>query len=320
MNHRIADYPRVRGALSAFAACAFALTFSSGVSAQERFKTPQDAVTALVAAVRSEKPAAIVTVFGRDGRAIAESGDPAADAAARAAFITAYDARNNLVAEAKDRMILTIGADEWPFPIPLVMRNDAWQFDTAAGRTELLYRRIGRNELNTIQVVLAYVDAQNEYAAMNPEKSPTPTYARQFFSSPGKKDGLYWPAAANEPPSPLGDVFARATSEGYRFGGTGRTPYHGYYFKILTAQGPTAAGGAVNYVVKDRMIGGFALVAWPASYGNSGVMTFLVSHAGTIFQKDLGSATDRIISQTTTFNPDQTWKRVSEAEIAGTRK
>ena len=152
-------------------------------------------------------------------------------------------------------MILTIGAKEWPFPIPLVMRNDAWQFDTAAGRTELLYRRIGRNELNTIQAVLAYVDAQNEYSTINPEKSPVPTYAQRIISSPGKKDGLYWPAAGAEVNSPLGDLVARATSEGYRAGA--RAPYHGYYFKILTSQGATAPGGAVNYVARGRMIGGF---------------------------------------------------------------
>ena len=294
-----------------------ALTFSSGISAQERFKTPQDAVTALVAAVRSEKPAAIVTVLGRDGRAVADSGDSVADAAARTAFLAAFDARNQLVADGKEKMILTIGAKEWPFPIPLVMRNDAWQFDTAAGRTELLYRRIGRNELNTIQAVLAYVDAQNEYSTINPAKSPVPVYAQRIISSPGKKDGLYWPAAGAEVNSPLGDLVARATSEGYRAGA--RAPYHGYYFKILTSQGATAPGGAVNYVVKGRMIGGFALVAWPAEYGNSGVMTFLVNHAGTIFQKDLGPATERVASQMTSFNPDQTWKRVSEAEIAGAK-
>jgi hypothetical protein len=300
----------------AAAICAATLTLSSGASAQQRFKSAEEAVTALVTAVRSDDPAAIVAVLGRDGRQIAASGDAVADRNARTLFLTAYDLRHRIVSDNKDTAVLTIGQREWPFPIPVVQRNGAWQFDTVAGREEILYRRIGRNELNAIQVALAYGDAQQEYAAMNPEKSPVPTYARRIVSSPGKKDGLFWSAQGDDPRSPIGEGMAVATLQGYRLGGQGPTPYHGYYYKILTEQGPTAPGGAVNYIVKDRMTGGYALVAYPAEYGSSGVMTFLVNHAGVVFQKDLGPRTGRIAGRMTSFGPDHTWKKVPDSELA----
>jgi Protein of unknown function (DUF2950) len=209
--------------------------------------------------------------------------------------------------EEADKAVLVIGNEEWPFPIPLVRKDDSWQFDTAAGREEILARRIGRNELNTIEACLAFVDAQQEYA----EKGigGNGVYAQRIVSQPGKKDGLYWPAASGEDESPLGDLAASAAAEGYR-AGQQRMPYHGYYYRVLTRQGPSALGGAIDYVVRGKMIGGFALVAYPAEYGNSGVMTFVVNHQGVVFQKDLGLSTARVSGAMTTFNPDQSWSRV----------
>jgi hypothetical protein len=290
-------------------------TFASLADAQQRFKSPEEAVSALIAAIRSDQPGNIVSVLGRDSRPIVDSGDEVADAKLRTAFLVAYDLQHQLTRQGTGKSILTIGKQDWPFPIPLVERNGSWTFDTAAGREEILYRRIGRNELAAIQVLLAYVAAQNEYASLNPEKTRIDTYAQRIISSPGRKDGLYWPAQANEPQSPLGPAMALATLEGYRFGDT-PSPYHGYYYKILTGQGPTAPGGAVDYVVKDQMIGGFAMVAYPAEYGNSGVMTFLVNHTGAIYQKDLGPRTARIASRMRQFSPDHTWKRVSDTDLA----
>jgi hypothetical protein len=191
-----------------------------------------------------------------------------------------------------------------------VRKDGRWEFDTAAGRLEILYRRIGRNELDAIQASLAYVDAQNEYAEKDRTGAGAGAYAQHVVSRPGKKDGLYWPSAQGEDSSPLGELVAKASSDGYRLGEQ-RAPFHGYYYKILTRQGPTAPGGAADYVVRGKMIGGFALVAYPAEYGNSGVMTFLVNHDGAVFQKDLGPRTARIARLMKSFNPDQTWKKVA---------
>jgi hypothetical protein len=301
--------------LAIFALVTCLCGFASTADAQQRFKSPDEAVSALVAAIRSDQPGNIASVLGRDSRPIVNSGDEVADAKLRTAFLVAYDLQHQLTKQGTSKSILTIGKQDWPFPIPLVERNGAWIFDTAAGREEILYRRIGRNELAAIQVLLAYVAAQNEYASINPEKTRVDTYAQHIISSPGKKDGLYWPAQANEPQSPLGPAMALATLEGYRFGDT-PSPYHGYYYKVLTGQGPTAPGGAVDYLVKDQMIGGFAMVAYPAEYGNSGVMTFLVNHTGAIYQKDLGPRTARIASRMTRFTPDHTWKRVPASDLA----
>jgi hypothetical protein len=284
---------------------------------QEVFTSPEEAVDRLVAAVRAGNASRIVSVLGGSvsSRQIVNSGDPVADANARNAFITAYDARNRLVGEHSNKRILLIGDQDWPFPVPLVPYRTLWRFDPVAGREEILFRRIGRNELNAIQVSLAYVDAQNEYAAANPEKTPVAAYAQRFMSRPGKKDGLYWPDDAQAAKSPLGEAVAAATREGYRFGDT-PIPYHGYYYKILTGQSAAAPDGAIDYVVKGRMIGGFALIAYPAEYGNSGVMTFIVNHAGVIYQKDLGLRTHRLARRINVFSPDGTWKKVPETDLA----
>ena len=284
------------------------LVSATAASAQQSFKSPDDAVAALVSATKDNWPKGVVTVLGPDSNDIVSSGDAVADEAARQKFLAAYDAKHQITMEGDNKAVMVIGPEDYPFPIPLTRKGAAWQFDTAAGRLEILYRRIGRNELAAIQASLAYVDAQNEYAAKDRTGAGGANYAQRIVSRPGKKDGLYWSAAQGEETSPLGELVAQATNEGYAVGS--RTPFHGYYFKVLTSQGSMAAGGAVDYIVRGKMIGGFALVAYPADYGNSGVMTFLVNYAGTVFQKDLGERTTKLAERMTSFNPDQTWKKV----------
>jgi hypothetical protein len=280
----------------------------SSVNAQQVFKTPEEAATALAAAIKSGATRDILKVLGRDAVEIMFSGDEVADREARERFVGAYDAKHNVTVEG-DKAFLVVGADDFPLPIPLVRQETSWKFDTAAGRLEVLYRRIGRNELDAIQTCLAYVDAQNEYAEKDRTGAGPGVYARRIVSSSGKKDGLYWPSSDGDA-SPLGELVAQASQEGYK-AGAGRTPYHGYYYRILTRQGPNAPGGALDYVVKGKMIGGFALLAYPAEYGNSGVMTFLVNHSGTVYQKDLGDYTMSLAERMTWFDPDQTWKKVN---------
>lgn len=297
------------GRLAGWSAAIVMLASVSVASAQQSFKSPEDAVEALVSATRDNWPKGVVAVLGADGAEIVSSGDKVADEAMREKFLAAYAARHQVTKEGDDKAVVVIGAEDFPFPIPLTRKGAAWRFDTAAGRLEILYRRIGRNELSAIQACLAYVDAQNEYAEKTRAATGGAVYAQRIVSSPDKKDGLYWPAAPGEEASPLGELVARATTEGYAATGA-QTPFHGYYYRILKRQGPMAAGGAVDYVVRGKMIGGFALVAYPAEYGNSGVMTFVVSYAGTVFQKDLGERTARIAARMTSFDPDQTWKKV----------
>ena len=297
------------GKLTSWTAAIVIIASVSVASAQQSFKTPEGAVGALVTATKDAWPKGVVAVLGRDGVDIISSGDKVADEAIRQKFLATYDAKHQIAKEGEDKAVLIIGTEDFPFPIPLTRKDGAWQFDTAAGRLEILYRRIGRNELAAIQASLAYVDAQNEYAEKDRTGAGVSTYAQRIVSRPGKKDGLYWPAAQGNDASPLGELVAHATTEGYAIGG-GRIPFHGYYFKILAEQGPTAPGGAMGYVVRGKMIGGFALVAYPAQYGNSGVMTFVVNHAGTVFQKDLGERTAKLAERMTSFNPDQTWKKV----------
>jgi Protein of unknown function (DUF2950) len=300
---------------AAIAAVTALLTLANGAFAQDRFKTSDDAVAALISAVRAGAPALLIRVLGPGSGDIVLSGDTVADADTRRRVLDAYDTKHQIVMEGDDKAVLVIGPEDWPFPIPLVRQNDTWRFDAVAGRREILVRRIGRNELSAIQTCLAYVDAQQEYA----EKgfSGNGVYARRLVSSSDKKDGLYWPAQSGEDESPLGELAAAAAAEGYS-AGLRRMPYHGYYYKILTRQGTSAPGGALDYVVRGNMVGGFALVAYPAQYGNSGVMTFLVNHKGVIYEKDLGRRTDAFASAMTSFNPDHTWRRVADAAPSAT--
>lgn len=286
---------------------------ASNVAAQQTYNSPEEAITALVDAVRSDSTETLLSVFGPDGEEIISSGDDVSDAAGRAKFIEAYDTKHALERSGDDTVELVLGDEEWPFPIPLVRQNDKWNFDAAAGRGEILARRIGRNELSTIQAILAYVDAQNEYAELARTNDGIAMYAQRIVSRPGKKDGLYWPVELGGK-SPLGDLAAKAAAEGYS-AGEERAPFHGYYYKVLSRQGASAEGGAYDYVAGDKMIGGFALIAYPAEYQNSGVMTFLVNHDGNIFEKDLGPQTVEVAESITEFNPDGTWQRVEEDAV-----
>ena len=289
--------------------CAALLGVSGSALAQEQFKTPEGAVDALVGAAKSGDTKAILAVLGPDGQAIVSSGDPVADSNVRTNFIATYDAKHAIELEGDGTRTLIVGNDDWPFPIPLVNRAGEWQFDTKAGLDEILRRRIGRNELSTIQVSLAYVQAQNEYAALDPADMGRGIYAQRIVSHPGKKDGLYWSTAEGEAPSPLGDLAAQASAEGYKTGAK-PIPYHGYYYRILTRQGAGAPGGAYDYLVKGKMLGGFALIASPAEYGNSGIMTFMVNQDGTVFEKDLGPKTAKLAARIESFAPDQGWTKV----------
>jgi hypothetical protein len=312
MNKIFTMATAVTAALTLIASAAIAT--SSVALAQEDYKTPQGAVDALVATARSGDEKAALVVLGRGGDDIISSGDEVSDNAVRARFVTSYDAKHDITMEGDSKAILVIGDNDYPFPIPMVRnKNGTWSFDTEAGRREILYRRIGHNELDAIETSLAYVDAQNDYAAKDRTGAGAGLYAQRFVSTPGKKDGLYWPTEQGEEESPLGELFAAASKQGYR-AGEGRSPYHGYYYKILTKQGPDAEGGAADYVVNGNMIGGFALVAYPAQYRNSGVMTFIVNYAGTVYEKDLGPDTAEIAEHITSFNPGSTWKKVDTAE------
>lgn len=276
---------------------------------QQAFSTPDEAMRSLVDAARSNQAQKIVDVLGKNGVDIASSGDPVADKVLREEFAQAYDQKHKISMSGESKATAIIGNDDFPFPIPMVRRDGKWRFDTVEGRKEILYRRIGRNELDTIQASLAYVDAQNEYADKDRTGAGRGVYAQHIRSEPGTKNGLYWPSSAGAEESPLGEFMAEADREGYKLTGN-RSPYHGYYYKVLTEQGASAAGGAINYVVKNKMIGGFALVAYPAQYANSGIKTFIVNHQGIVYEKDLGPNTTQIAERMTEFNPDHTWKRI----------
>ena len=282
---------------------------------QKTFKSAEEAVRAAVSAAKNNDDKELLAIFGSQAKDLMFSGDPVADKQRRAQFLKAYDEKNRLVAEGENTTLI-VGNQDWPFPIPLVKRGEGWVFDTEKGREEILNRRIGENELNTIQACLAIVDAQREYALKDRDKNSLLEYAQKFVSDPGKKNGLYWEAKQGEPQSPLGPILTRARSEGYqRKPPTTPVPYHGYYYRILTAQGKDAPGGAYSYLVKGKMIGGFAVVAYPAEYGNSGVMTFIVNHDGKVFQKDLGKNTAAVAKSMKEYNPDKTWTEV-KGEVA----
>lgn len=281
---------------------------------QATYGTTEDAVVALVNAVREEGTAEIVKVLGAAGLDVASSGDEISDRDRRTRFVSAFEEAHSIQQESAAKAILIIGKDEFPFPIPMVQEGSAWRWDTDAGLDEILTRRIGENELTTIEVMRAIAEAQQEYARIDRDGRGV-QYARRLLSREGKKDGLHWTASSEADQSPIGPLIARAQSEGYRRKSAADDPpaYHGYQFRMLYAQGPNAAGGARDYIVNDRMIGGFALIATPAEYANSGVMTFLVSHDGDVYQKDLGpesSAAARI----KVFDPDSTWTKVEQAQ------
>jgi hypothetical protein len=279
---------------------------------RQTFATAEDAVAALIAAVGTDTPAALIGVLGPSAEKLVSSGDANADAIARKHFLDNFATKHALVADGPDRMVLQVGADDWPMPLPIVQQDGRWHFDSAEGAQQIIDRRIGRNEIDAIRVSLAYVDAQQDSFARAKAAGGPGEYAQRLVSSAGAEDGLYWQPAEGEPESPLAPLVNQAIDEGYpgELVSGHAVPYDGYYFRILKRQGPDAPEGAKNYVVDGRMTGGFALVAWPATYGASGIMTFLVNQDGVVFQKDLGPHTAERIAAMTSFDPDLSWARV----------
>ncbi len=281
--------------------------------AQQVFPTPIAAISALVAADKADDVKALSTILGPDSDQILSSGDPVADKNARDEFVRRYNEMHRLAYDEKGRVILYIGANNWPVPIPLVKKNSGWVFDTAAGKDELLFRRIGRNELFTIKVLEDLADAQSEYASGTHDGGSEGEFAQKILSDSGKQNGLYWETAEGQPESPIGPLVAKASAEGYKKdNGDNPIPFHGYYYKILTGQGRNASGGAKKYLVDGKMTNGFAFLAYPAEYRASGVMTFMINQDGIIVQKDLGSDTAKLASAMTDYNPDKTWEEVDE--------
>jgi len=281
---------------------------------QETFKSPEAAVEMLVSAAKANDEKRLMAILGPEGKHLVSSGDPIADQQKRARFVQRYEEKNRLVNGSDRKIILEIGTELWPLPIPIVMKHGIWLFDTKAGKEEILNRRIGLNELNAIQVCLAYVDAQREYAEAMRISEGRRKYAQKFLSDQGKRDGLYWKTNEGEQQSPLGALVAlvaAAQTEGYRKGEVNQpTPYHGYIYKILKAQGRHAPMGGYDYVVNGNMIAGFALVTHPAIYGSSGGMTFIVSDDGVVYEKNLGKHTEDIVQKMNRFDPDKTWRKV----------
>jgi hypothetical protein len=278
----------------------------------EPFATPQAAVSALTLAMNSHDSSQLRQIFG-PGAEDLQNPDRVQATNEMDTFAEALNATNQLVRDSGTKYELNVGADGWPFPVPIVQKSGQWYFDTGEGKEELLNRRIGRNELDVLKAMRAYVDAQREYASQDRDNDQVLEYAQRIASSPGKKDGLYWPMDLDGSMSPLGPLVAEAQTEGYKAKVSGqdttRAPFHGYYFKILTRQGKHAPGGKYNYIINGHMIAGFAMIAWPADHGNTGVMTFIVNQQGRVFQRDLGENTSQTASAMTEYDPGQGWSQ-----------
>lgn len=291
-------------------AIALAVPASAQATGQQTFASAEDAVHALVNALQADDHPKLLAVLGSNAEPVVASGDPVADKAERENFLAAYAAKSALVPADADTMVLEVGLDGWPLPIPVVRRHGRWFFDSAAGAEELVYRRLGRNELDAIDVCRGFVAAQEEYASEGRDGQPAGIYAQKLLSDPGRRNGLYWPVAPGDPPSPAGPLLAKASAENYALGAGTPTPYHGYVYRLLTAQGPAARGGAKSYLVDGGLVGGFALVAFPAEYRQSGVMTFLVGADGVVYEKDLGPRTVELAKGIAEYDPDRSWTPV----------
>ena len=277
---------------------------------ERRFATPEEAVAALIASAKAGDLDEVLALFGPEGKELVASSDPATARKNRDVFEVATSERWRLADLRPDAKELIVGNEDWPFPIPIVKDASGWRFDTAAGKEEILARRIGRNELAVIGTCHAYVTAQRLFAKNGHDGKPAGLYARKFNSDAGTQNGLYWPSKRGEPRSPLGDMVAAAAEDGYGLAArTEAAPFHGYNFRILTAQGPAAPGGAMDYVKDDQMSGGFALIAWPTEYDASGIMTFIVNSEGVVFEKDLGPETAASAKAITRYDPDATWRK-----------
>ena len=280
---------------------------------QKGFASPEEAVKALIDAVKANNNQELLAIFGPEGKEIISSGDEVADKTAREHFLSKYQEMNKIEKETPDKAVVDVGSEDWPFPIPIVKKGETWVFDTQDGKEEILSRRIGRNELDTIEVMHAYVDAQREYVSKDRDGNGDIEFAQKIISTEGKHDGLYWETNDGKELSPFGPLVAEATQEGY----TGKKtqsgqpkPYHGYVFKILKRQGQNAPGGQYDYVANGKMILGFALLAYPAKYGSSGIMTFIINQDDVVYQKDLGKNTAKIAESITKYDPDSTWTKV----------
>jgi hypothetical protein len=292
-------------AVVVFVTVCFATNSVAQQQGQKTFPSPEDASSALVMALQGNDEKALLDMLGPDGKQIVSSGDEVEDARSRANFVQRYQEMHRLMKEPDGTTTLYIGAKNWPTPIPLVNKGNSWYFDTGAGKTEILYRRIGRNEISTIRVCQELVAAQKEYHLTQHNE-----YAQKFLSDEGQHNGLYWKAADGEPQSPIGPLVASAVNEGYPKSPDGApTPYRGYYYRIVTRQGKYGPAGAKSYMVKGTMTEGFAFVAYPAEYRSSGVMTFIVNENGVVYQRDLGPDTEKIASGMTEYDPDSSWQR-----------
>ena len=283
-------------------------TSAKASSAQKAFATPDEAFQALADAAKADDQKSLAALLGPGGTGVVRSGDAVQDKASAARFAASYAEKHSVATEGDAKATLVVGKDDWPLPIPAVKGASGWKLDAKAGAREILARRIGQNELQAIQVMRAVVDAQHDYSSEDHDANGLRDYARKFISTKGKRDGLYWPTKEGEPPSPLGPLVGEATAEGY--GGVKGAPYHGYYYRLLTAQGKDAKGGARNYLVRGNLLGGFAVVAYPAIYDNSGIMTFIVNQDGVVYQKDLGENTASAAKAMKTYNPDKSWTEV----------
>ena len=292
----------------------FATLSCNRTTPHRTFASPEDAVHALIDAAKSGKTEAVIAIFGADGKELLDTSDPALARRNAQTFTAAAAERWKLIDEGTDKKVLVIGNEDWPFPVPLARVGGSWQFDTAAGKEEVLARRIGRNELAAIRICRTYVAAQRVYAERGHDGQKPGIYARAFRSDQGKQNGLYWPVVHGQKRSPLGDLVATAEAKGEAINKDGQqpAPFHGYYFRILTGQGPDAPGGAKDYVVNGLMSAGFALVAWPAQYDATGIMTFLVNNDGTVREKDLGDDTEATVKAITLYNPDASWTAVAQ--------
>ncbi|HUD26257.1 MAG TPA: DUF2950 domain-containing protein [Burkholderiaceae bacterium] len=297
------------GIAAACVSVAVVRTGMAGEPAQRQFATAQQAADALVAAVRSNDQNETIRILGPEGEKLVHSGDKVADQESRTRFVKAYDTAHRIDVEGGAAATLVVGSEHWSLPIPIVKQADRWHFDTTASVQKIIDRRVGRNELSVIEVCRAYVAAQREYASQSRPGGAAHEYARRFHSEPGTHDGLYWEPAAGEAQSPLGPLIASAQAEGYE--GDQPTlyhsPYHGYLYRILTRQGAHAPGGAKDYIVNGHMTAGFALVAYPARWGDSGIMTFMVNQEGVVFEKNLGPQTQQAARAITEFDPDSSW-------------
>ena len=287
-------------------------TIAAQTATHRAFAAPEDAVKALAETVKSGNLDALLELFGPEGKELVASSNPANAKQNRQVFAGAFKEQWHLEDVSPTQKTLVVGNENWPFPVPLTRGADGWRFDSAAGKEEILARRIGRNELEAIATSRAYVTAQQRYAQQSHDGKPVGIHATRFQSDPAKENGLYWPTARGQKRSPLGDLVAQAAEEKRPVGANGAqpTPFHGYYFKILTGQGAAAPGRARSYIVKGEMSGGFALVAWPAEYDATGVMTFIVNQDGVVRERDLGPQTDAIARKMTVFNPDGSWRPV----------